>query len=202
MSEPARTPRKRNLGLTAVACTVFVAGMVGASFAAVPLYRIFCQVTGYNGTVQRATTAPSNILDRVVTIRFDANVGNGLGWSFRPLQRSVKVKLGEIGTVSFLAQNRMGEVSTGQAVFNVAPDDVGAYFNKIACFCFTDQTIGAGKSAELPVTFFVDPAMADNPDLATTDTITLSYTFYPATGPAAPKPLAAAASLPEVANPL
>jgi len=198
---PAPKPARWNLGLTAAACAIFVAAMVGASFAAVPLYRIFCEVTGYNGTIQRATAAPSSILDRVVTVRFDANVGNGLGWSFRPLQRSVKVKLGEIGTVSFLAQNRMDAESTGQAVFNVAPDDVGAYFNKIACFCFTDQTIPAGKSVEMPVSFFVDPAMADDPDLATTDTITLSYTFYPATGPAAPKPLAEAA-LPEGGNPL
>lgn len=199
MTGPARMPRKLNLGLTAAACVVFVASMVGASFAAVPLYRIFCQVTGYDGTPQRADAAPAKTLDRIVTVRFDANIGNGLGWSFRPLQRSVKVKLGEIGKVSFVAENRMGEPSTGQAVFNVTPDDVGAYFSKIACFCFTDQTLAAGQSAELPVTFFVDPAMSENPDLATTDTITLSYTFYPATPP--PKPVAAA-TVPAVANPL
>jgi cytochrome c oxidase assembly protein subunit 11 len=200
MSDPARTPRKLNLGLTAAACTVFVAAMVGASFAAVPLYRIFCQATGYNGTVQRATAAPAKTLDRYVTVRFDTNVGNGLGWSFRPLQRSVRVKLGEIGTASFLAENRMDAPSTGSAVFNVSPDAAGAYFNKISCFCFTEQTIAAGKRAEMPVTFFVDPAMVDDVDMSNIDTITLSYTFYPAATPA-PKPLAAA-TVPKVADPL
>jgi cytochrome c oxidase assembly protein subunit 11 len=200
MSDPARTPRKLNLGLTAAACAVFVAAMVGASFAAVPLYRIFCQATGYNGTVQRATAAPARTLDRTITVRFDTNVGNGLGWSFRPLQRSVRVKLGEIGTASFLAENRMDAASTGSAVFNVSPDAAGAYFNKIACFCFTEQTIAAGKRTEMPVTFFVDPAMVDDIDMSNIDTITLSYTFYPAAAPA-PKPLAAAVA-PKVADPL
>jgi len=201
MSQPARQPATLNLGLTAAACVVFVAGMVGMSFAAVPLYRVFCQLTGYNGTVRQAETAPAATLDRIVTVRFDANVGNGLGWSFRPLQREVKVRLGEVGTVNFLAENRMGVANTGSAVFNVAPGDVGAYFNKIACFCFTAQTLAANQSVELPVTFFVDPAMAADSDLATTDTITLSYTFYPATAPAAPRPVAAAAA-PGGANPL
>ncbi len=154
--------------------------MVGMSFAAVPLYRAFCQATGYNGTVRRAEVAPATTLDRIVTIRFDANVGNGLGWSFRPEQREVKLKLGEVGTVKFIAENRMPTQSTGSAVFNVSPDDVGGYFNKIACFCFTQQTLKANEVEELPVTFFVDPAMAKDGELDTTDTITLSYTFYPA----------------------
>lgn len=200
MSDPARPPRKLNLGLTAAACAVFVAAMIGASFAAVPLYRIFCQATGYDGTVQRATAAPAKTLDRTVTVRFDTNVGNGLGWSFRPLQRSVRVKLGEIGTASFLAENRMDAPSTGSAVFNVSPDAAGAYFNKISCFCFTEQTIAAGKRAEMPVTFFVDPAMVDDVDMSNIDTITLSYTFYPA-ATSAPKPLAAAVA-PKVTDPL
>jgi cytochrome c oxidase assembly protein subunit 11 len=164
--------------------------MVGMSFAAVPLYRIFCQVTGYGGTTQRAERAPTATLDRVVTVRFDANVGNGLGWSFRPLVREVKVRLGEVGEVAFVAENRMSSASTGTAAFNVAPGDVGAYFNKIACFCFTDQTLTPGQRLEMPVTFFVDPAFADDPDLGTTDTITLSYTFFPAAAPA--KPVASA----------
>ena len=180
---------KFNLGLTAAFCVVFVAAMVGASFAAVPLYRIFCNVTGYSGTTQRAEKAPGEILDRVVTVRFDTNIGSGLDWTFRPEQREVKLKLGEIGEVSFLVKNLAARASTGTASFNVSPLDVGAYFNKIACFCFTDQTLAAGERADLPVTFFVDPAMAGNPDLANTDTITLSYTFYPSTTP--PKPVAA-----------
>ncbi|MCR4282451.1 MAG: cytochrome c oxidase assembly protein [Bauldia sp.] len=185
----ARAP-VRNLGLSAAACAVFVAGMVGVTFAAVPLYRVFCQATGYGGTTQKAETAPAATLDRVVTVRFDANVGNGLGWSFRPLVREVKVRLGEVGRVSFFAENRMNRVSTGAAAFNVAPGEVGVYFNKIACFCFNEQTLAAGERVEMPVTFFVDPAFADDPDLGGTDTITLSYTFYPSTVPA--RPVAAA----------
>lgn len=187
----ARRPH-RNIGLTAAACAVFVAGMVGITFASAPLYAVFCQVTGYGGTTQRADAAPDAILDRVVTVRFDANVGNGLGWSFRPAVREVKVKLGEIGEVVYLAENRMRTAATGSAVFNVAPGEAGVYFNKIACFCFTEQTLAAGERVEMPVTFFVDPAIVDDPDLAGTNTITLSYTFYPAAQPA--KPLAAASA--------
>jgi cytochrome c oxidase assembly protein subunit 11 len=189
-------PRQRfNHGLTAAICAVFVAAMVGMSFAAVPLYRLFCQVTGYGGTTKVAERAPAEILDRIVTVRFDANVGNGLGWSFRPAVREMKVRLGEIGQVKFIAENRTAATSTGTAAFNVAPDDFGAYFNKIACFCFSDQTLAAGQTAELGVTFFVDPALARDPDLGTASTITLSYTFFPA-APKAPKPLAAAEAAP------
>jgi cytochrome c oxidase assembly protein subunit 11 len=182
--------RPRNLGLTAAACTVFVAGMIGMSFAAVPLYRIFCEVTGYAGTTQRADAAPDTTLDRTVTVRFDANVGNGLGWSFRPKQREVKVRLGEIGEAVYIAENRTRLVSSGTATFNVAPGEAGLYFSKIACFCFSEQTLAAGEVVEMPVTFFVDPALADDPDLAGTDTITLSYTFYPVTPQ--PQPVASA----------
>ncbi len=184
-------PRKRfDLGLTAAACVVFVACMVGASFAAVPLYRMFCQVTGFDGTPRQASQAPRTIGDREVTVLFDANIGNGLGWSFRPAQRSVKVKLGEIGHATFLAENRTRYTQTGSAVFNVTPEVVGAYFNKLECFCFSQQTLKAGESAELGVTFFVDPAYAKDGDLETISTITLSYTFFPVENPA-PKPVAA-----------
>jgi cytochrome c oxidase assembly protein subunit 11 len=183
--ENRRLPR-RNLGITAAACAVFVAAMVGAAFAAVPLYRAFCQVTGYGGTTQRAKSAPEAILDRVVTVRFDANVGNGLGWSFRPAVRAVSVKLGEIGEAAYVAENRTSRPSSGTAVFNVTPGEAGVYFNKIDCFCFSKQTLASGESTEMPVTFFVDPAMADDPDLRAVETITLSYTFYPAANPAAP----------------
>jgi cytochrome c oxidase assembly protein subunit 11 len=181
---------QRNIGLTAAACAVFVAGMVGMSFAAVPLFALFCQVTGYGGTTQRADAAPEATLDRTITIRFDANVGNGLGWSFRPAVREVKVKLGEIGEVAYIAENRTRGVTTGSAVFNVAPGEAGLYFNKIACFCFTEQTLRPGERVEMPVTFFVDPAIAEDADLRGVNTITLSYTFFPATAPA--QPLAAA----------
>lgn len=184
-------PPARNLGITAAACVVFVAGMVGASFAAAPLYSLFCQVTGYGGTTQRAEAAPDTISDRWVTVRFDSNIANGLGWSFRPLQREVRVRLGEIGEAKFVAENRMPTASTGTAGFNVAPGEAGLYFNKMACFCFTEQTLQPGERVEMPVTFFVDPSMIDDVDLANVNTITLSYTFYPSATPA--KPVAAVA---------
>jgi cytochrome c oxidase assembly protein subunit 11 len=187
--------RRIDFGLTAAACVVFVAGMVGASFAAVPLYRIFCQVTGFDGTPRQATSAPRATLERMVTVQFDANIGNGLGWSFRPLTRSVKVKLGEVAHVAFLAENRTPWTITGTATFNVTPESVGAYFNKLECFCFTEQTLAAGQSAELGVTFFVDPAYARDGDLDTISTITLSYTLFPVAQPAQ-KPLAAASIAP------
>jgi cytochrome c oxidase assembly protein subunit 11 len=185
---PAKPPRL-SFGMTAAVCLVFVAGMVGMTFAAVPLYRIFCQATGYQGTPRRAEAAPTRTINRTITVRFDANVGNGLGWSFRPLQREVTVKAGEVTTVAFRAENRTGATETGSASFNVQPDGVGSYFNKIACFCFTSQTLKAGQTADLPVVFFVDPSIADDHELDDLDTITLSYTFFPAAEPA--KPVAA-----------
>jgi cytochrome c oxidase assembly protein subunit 11 len=188
---PANSTSRSHLGLTAVMCAVFVAGMVGMSFAAVPLYRIFCQVTGFAGTTQRASDAPDGILDRKITIRFDGNVGNGLGWSFRPLERQVTLRVGEVGEVAYTAKNRTDNASVGSATFNVTPNAAGAYFNKLACFCFTEQALDAGQSLDMPVQFFVDPAIADDPDLDYVTTITLSYTFYPVAEPHG-KPLAAA----------
>ena len=193
-SKPFAKRRKTNLGLTAAACAVFVAGMVGMSFAAVPLYRLFCAATGYGGTTQKASFAPDAALDRVITVRFDANIVNGLGWSFRPLQREVKVKVGEVGKALFAAENRGARETAGTAVFNVAPGEAGAYFNKIACFCFSKQTLAPGQLIDMPVTFFIDPAIAADGDLDHLDTITLSYTFYPAEPNAPAKPLAAAPS--------
>ncbi len=201
MSGPSTGDRSTSrIGLTAASCVVFVAFMVGMSFAAVPLYRIFCQVTGFDGTTQRADAAPGRALDREITVRFDANVGNGLGWGFRPLERQVTLRVGDVAEVAFLAENRGTSASTGTATFNVTPNTAGAYFNKIACFCFTEQTLAAGQSLDMPVQFFVDPAIADDPELDHLDTITLSYTFLPAANPA-PKPLAAAAPA-ETRNPL
>jgi cytochrome c oxidase assembly protein subunit 11 len=194
-SHPSAAKRKSgSIGITAALCVVFVAAMVGASFAAVPLYRVFCQVTGYGGTTRVAKVAPATIGDRTVTVLFDANVSNGLGWSFRPAQRSLQVKLGAVAQATFIAENRTAYTETGTAAFNVAPDEVGQYFNKLQCFCFTDQTLQPGQTAELGVTFFVDPSYAKDGDLDTTSTITLSYTFYPAVVQPAPKPVAAAAS--------
>lgn len=175
---------------TAVITLAVVFGMVGASFAAVPLYRWFCQVTGYGGTTQRADAASDRILDRVVTVRFDANIDESLGWTFEPAQRSVSVRLGETALVDYTAVNNTAHDTMGTAVFNVTPEAVGRYFSKIQCFCFTEQRLAAGESATLPVLFFVDPALADDPILDYIDTITLSYTFYPANP--APGPVAGA----------
>jgi cytochrome c oxidase assembly protein subunit 11 len=178
MSDVVRIGRGRML-LTAAACAVFVAGMVGMAFAAVPLYRLFCQYTGLAGTTQQADAAPEAAIARDVSVRFDANVGNGLGWGFRPLTRSMELKVGEVGEAVFVAENRTDRPTTGTAVFNVTPLEVGAYFNKIACFCFDEQTLQPGERLEMPVTFFVDPAIAEDADLDYVRTITLSYTFYP-----------------------
>lgn len=171
--------RGARMGFTAAACAVFVAGMVGMAFAAVPLYQLFCQVTGYAGTTQKATSGPVAAIDRPVTVRLDANIANDLGWSFRPKVRSVDLKVGEVGEAVFVAENRGKTATTGTAVFNVAPLNVGAYFNKIACFCFTEQTLAPGETVEMPVTFFVDPAIAEDSDADAVHTVTLSYTFYP-----------------------
>jgi cytochrome c oxidase assembly protein subunit 11 len=178
MSAVVRIDRGKML-LTAAACAVFVAAMVGMAFAAVPFYRMFCQITGLAGTTQRADAPPEAALARDVSVRFDANVGNGLGWSFRPLTRSVEIKVGEVGEAVFVAENRTGQRTTGTAVFNVTPLEAGAYFNKIACFCFDEQTLEPGQRLEMPVTFFVDPAIAKDTDMDSVRTITLSYTFYP-----------------------
>jgi len=193
--------KKSRAGLTAAICAVFVAGMVGMAFAAVPLYSIFCQVTGYGGTTQRANAAPRQALDREITIRFDGNVANGLGWSFRPRDRHIRVHVGEVAEVAFVAENRTDKTTTGTAAFNVTPNAAGAYFNKLACFCFTDQTLAPGETADMPVQFFVAPAIAEDSELDYVDTITLSYTFFPTDNPE-PKPLAAAPSDRSGTNPL
>jgi len=192
MNETASQQKPRNLGLTAAACVVFVAGMVGMSYAAVPLYRIFCQVTGYDGTPLRADAAPDRTIERTITVRFDGNVMNGLGWSFRPIERQVKIKVGEVKEISFRAESRMPTETTGTASFNVTPEIAGAYFNKLACFCFSEQTLKPGEVVDMPVQFFIDPAIAEDRELDYIDTITLSYTFFPSTTPA--RPVAEAAS--------
>jgi cytochrome c oxidase assembly protein subunit 11 len=157
---------------------VVAALMVGAAYAAVPFYNWFCRTTGFNGTTQVATSAPSGVLDRTITVRFDANVGPGLAWRFEPEQNSIKIKLGEVATVHFRAVNETARAITAQAAYNVAPLNIGAYFQKINCFCFTEQTLKAGESREMTVVFYVDPKLAADPDGADMNTITLSYTFY------------------------
>jgi cytochrome c oxidase assembly protein subunit 11 len=164
--------------LTALACVGVVAGMVGLSYAAVPLYRLFCQVTGYGGTTRIATVAPDRIGARVITVRFDGNVAPGLAWKFMPEQKSIEVRVGETALAYYRALNVTGRSTAGTATFNVTPLQAGAYFNKIDCFCFSEQTLMPGQSADMPVSFFVDPAIEDDPDLRHVTTITLSYTFF------------------------
>lgn len=152
--------------------------MVGLVSASVPLYRLFCQVTGYGGTTQRAEEAPAIVGDRLMTVRFNADVNGRLPWSFHPEQREVTLPVGEMALAFYRAENRSGERITGTATFNVTPAKAGRYFNKIACFCFTEQTLEPGESVKMPVSFFVDPMLLDDPDLKDVQTITLSYTFF------------------------
>jgi cytochrome c oxidase assembly protein subunit 11 len=159
------------------------AGMVGLAYASVPLYRAFCQATGFGGTTQRADAAPNAATDKYLTVRFDANTAGSLGWKFQPVQSVMKVKIGEQNIAHYNATNLTDKETTGSAIFNVSPAEAGAYFNKIQCFCFTKQTLKAGESADLPVVFFVDPAILDDPDSKSVSEITLSYTFFPADKP-------------------
>ena len=174
--EAPRNPR--NLRVAIMAASV-AAGMVGLSFASVPLYRLFCQVTGFGGTTQRAETAPAQSLGQTVSVRFDANTSGKLKWAFHPLQGPVTVKFGEQSMAYYEAVNRSDETLTGTAVFNVMPPQAGAYFNKIQCFCFTEQTLQPGQQVRMPVVFYVDPAILKDPAARDVEEITLSYTFYP-----------------------
>ena len=164
--------------ITGLALTALVFGMLGLSYAAVPLYRIFCQVTGYAGTTQRADMAPRGILERTMLVRFDANVARDLDWKFKPGQRSIKLRIGEEKLAFYSATNTSDEPITGTATFNVTPAVAGSYFNKIACFCFTEQTLKPGETVQMPVSFFIDPDMLKDPDMRNVEEITLSYTFF------------------------
>lgn len=160
-----------------------VAAMLGLAFASVPLYKLFCDVTGFAGTPQRAVRAPGAVAGRMA-VRFDANVHPGLPWKFAPKQTQVTVAPGAKTQIFYTAANLSDRPVTGQAVFNVSPDQAGKYFNKIECFCFTEQTLAPGQKVDMPVIFFVDPEMLDDPDARDVHEITLSYTFYPVeTGP-------------------
>lgn len=163
----------------ALACVVIVAGMVGLSFAAVPLYQIFCQVTGYGGTTNRAEAASAAVIEREMTVRFDGNVSNKMPWDFRPASDPVTLKVGETGLAFYEAHNNSDKAIVGTATFNVTPQQAGYYFNKIDCFCFTEQRLEPGQRVDMPVTFFIDPAIEDDPQLDSVKTITLSYTFFP-----------------------
>ena len=184
-AQPATPLRRRDI-VVAVSCGLCVAFMVSAAYAAVPLYDWFCRATGFNGRTQVATSPPSGALGRAVTVRFDANVGPGLPWRFEPEQNSIGVRLGEVVTVNYRVINETARQITATAAYNVTPLNIGAFFQKINCFCFTEQTLKAGEKRDMPVVFYVDPAMAKDTDGADVNTITLSYTFYPQREPSRP----------------
>ena len=165
--------------MVAFLCGGLAAVMVGASFAAVPFYSWFCRTTGYGGTPQIASAAPSVISDRTITVRFDSNVAPGLPWKFEPERRTIDVKLGEVVTVYYTVTNEAARLTAAQAGYNVSPTITGAYFTKINCFCFTEQTMKPGEKREMAVVFYVDPKLAENSELDGVKLITLSYTFYP-----------------------
>ena len=186
MTKQQPQSQRRNIKVATI-CAALPLLMLGLAYASVPLYRMFCQATGYGGTTQRAAKRSDVILDRTVTILFDANVGGHLPWTFEPVQRRMDVKLGETAMAYYRATNTSAKPVTGRAVYNVAPEAAGIHFSKIACFCFTEQTLQPGESVEMPVSFFVDPALATDQDAKTITTIVLSYTFTPfaQTAPAA-----------------
>ena len=164
--------------MVAAACGLFAAGMVGMAYAAVPLYDWFCRTTGFAGTPIVATSAPTHVLERKITVRLDANVSGGLPWRFVPERTSVEVRVGDVLTVNYVAINESARETVGNASYNVTPPTVGAYFHKISCFCFTEQRLKPGEKREMPVVFYVDPKLAADAEFDNLNTITLSYTMY------------------------
>jgi cytochrome c oxidase assembly protein subunit 11 len=171
---PPAERRNRNV---AVILFLVAAGMVGAAYAAVPLYQLFCQVTGYGGTTRVATDNPKGVIARQMTTRFDSNIDSSLAWDVTPAH-PVTAEIGRVETIEYTAHNLSDKTLTGTAVFNVTPQRVGSYFNKMECFCFTEQTLEPGETVQMPVTFFIDPDIDKDPELKTIHEITLSYTFY------------------------
>ena len=183
------TSDRNNARIALIAAATALA-MVGLAYASVPIYRVFCQVTGFGGTTQRAEAAPDAqqvqaLHGRMVKVRFDGNV-RGLGWQFAPVKQVMKVKIGEQNIAFFRASNQSAASTTGRATFNVTPEQAGKYFAKIQCFCFNEQTLKAGQTVDMPVVFYVDPAILKDEDAKDIDEITLSYTFYPVENPSEP----------------
>ena len=186
MTETKQTNVRRRDLILAGGCGVFVAGMVGMAYAAVPFYDWFCRATGFGGKPQIASSAPQGALGRTITVRFDANVLSGLPWRFEPEQNSIEARIGDVVTVNYLVTNLSARETAGQAAYNVAPATTGIHFQKINCFCFTEQRLGPGEKREMPVVFYVDPSLAKDAELDDLNTITLSYSFYPLREPAKP----------------
>jgi cytochrome c oxidase assembly protein subunit 11 len=183
-----RQARKTNGRDVVVAflCGGFVALMVGAAYAAVPLYSWFCRTTGFGGTTQVAKALPTQESSRTIRVRFDSNVAAGLPWRFEPEHNTIDVRLGQVVTVYYKVTNQTAHTTTAQAGYNVSPPTVGIYFEKINCFCFTQQTMQPGETRDMPVVFYVDPKLAKDSEQDGLSTITLSYTFYPVHLPGPP----------------
>jgi cytochrome c oxidase assembly protein subunit 11 len=180
-----QTPRgRRRDAVIAAVCGALVAGMVGMAYAAVPFYNWFCRTTGFGGTTQVSTAAPGQVLARKLTVRFDSNVAPGLPWLFEPEQNAIEVRIGEVVTVHYKVINEAARETLAQASYNVSPPQVGLYFQKINCFCFTEQRMKPGETREMTVVFYIDPKITQDSDQDTLNTITLSYTFYPLREPA------------------
>jgi cytochrome c oxidase assembly protein subunit 11 len=173
----AATSQRNNIAVL-VSCLVFVGAMVGAAYAAVPLYNLYCKVTGYNGTTQQVEQASDVILKNRIRVEFDTNVASDLNWDFKPVQEYVEPHIGETVKVAFRVTNNSKREKTARSVFNVTPLVAGAYFNKLECFCFTDVTLKPGETREMPVVFFVDPDIVNAPETRDMKVLTLSYTFY------------------------
>lgn len=182
MSEIESPKASGNIRVVAI-CLSVTFGMLAMAYAAVPLYQIFCQVTGYAGTTQRAEDTTGVVLDRTMTVRFDSNISPDLDWDFAPKQRQITLRIGDQAQALYMARNIGNETSSGTATFNVSPGAAGVYFNKIECFCFTEQQLAVGQSVDMPVMFFIDPEIVNDPLMKKINTITLSYTFYPEEDP-------------------
>lgn len=184
-SDPATDPARRRNRKVALICAVAFFGMVGAAYASVPLYRAFCQLTGFDGTTRKADKGSDVVLDKALTIRFDANVRD-LPWTFETKQTTQDARIGETKVAFFTVTNNSDKPITGRAVFNVVPEQAGPYFQKLDCFCFSDQTVGPGQTIDMPVLYFVDPKYAEDMNTRGKQEVTLSYTFFPSTSAPAP----------------
>jgi cytochrome c oxidase assembly protein subunit 11 len=194
MRTPQSPAKARRNVLIAGACGLFVTAMVGAAYAAVPLYNWFCRTTGFAGTPQLATTAPAHVVGRKLKIRFDANVAGGLPWQFEPEQNSIDVRIGEVVSVNYQVINQSARDTVGIASYNVSPATAGAYFSKINCFCFNEQRLRAGEKRDMTVVFFVDPEIVKDSEQDDLDSITLSYTMYEVRRPQVPRPQSGASA--------
>jgi len=181
-------------------CAAVVVAMVGAAYASVPLYRLFCQVTGFDGTPRVATAPSTTVVDQTITIRFDANIAPGFAWHFAPAATSMRVKLGENALAFYRATNTSNRPLRGTATYNVLPEQAAVFFNKLECFCFQEQLLAPGETVEMPVSFFVDPQLASDKDAGKTTHITLSYTFFPV-APSKPGPAPGLADTPDASRP-